>query len=37
MRIRFHIDQVTDLPRIYKHGINEDEADDILSYPLLVW
>ncbi|MGO9119912.1 MAG: hypothetical protein ACLQPD_20155 [Desulfomonilaceae bacterium] len=30
MRIRFYIDGATDLPHIYKLGINEDEVEDVL-------
>jgi hypothetical protein len=33
MRIRFYIDGATDLPHIYKHGINEDEVGYVLTHP----
>ena len=33
MEIRYYIDSDTDLPHIYKHGIDEDEVEDILRRP----
>lgn len=33
MEIRFYIDPVTDEPHIYRHGVTEDEAIDVLENP----
>ena len=33
MNIRFNTDRETDLPHIYKHGVNEDEVEDVLLNP----
>ncbi len=33
MNIRFYIDPETTLPHIYKHGVDEDEVEDILRRP----
>lgn len=33
MRIRFYIDPETGLPHIHRHGVREDEAEDVLSNP----
>lgn len=30
MNIRFNTDRETGLPHIYKHGVNEDEVEDVL-------
>jgi len=33
MKIRFYIDPETGLPHIYRHGVNEDEVEDVLRRP----
>jgi hypothetical protein len=33
MRLRFYIDPATDQPHIYKHGVSEDEVEDVLRQP----
>ena len=33
MNIRFNSDQETGLPHIYKHGVTEDEVEDVLRNP----
>ena len=33
MNIRFNTDRETGLPHIYKHGVNEDEVEDVLLNP----
>jgi hypothetical protein len=33
MKIRYYIDQETDLPHIYKHNVEEDEIESVLSKP----
>jgi hypothetical protein len=33
MKIRFYIDPETDMPHIHRHGVHEDEAEDVLSNP----
>jgi hypothetical protein len=33
LRIRFYIDPETAMPHIYRHGVREDEAEDVLSNP----
>ena len=33
MNIRFNSDRETDLPHIYKHGVTEDEVEDVLLNP----
>ncbi len=33
MKIRFYVDPEIGLPHIYKHGINEDEIEDVLRSP----
>ena len=33
MKIRFYIDPETDMPHIHRHGVYEDEAEDVLSNP----
>lgn len=33
MKIRFYIDPETGLPHIHRHGVREDEAEDVLSNP----
>ncbi len=33
MNIRFNTDRATDLPHIYKHGVNEDKVEDVLLNP----
>lgn len=33
MNIRFYIDPETSLPHIYKHGVNENEVEDVLRRP----
>ena len=30
MKLRFYIDAETGLPHIYRHGVNEDEVDQVL-------
>ena len=37
MNIRFNTDRETDLPHIYKHGVNEDEVEDVLLNPSEDW
>ncbi len=34
MNVRFFIDPETDAPHIYKHGVTEQEVEDILSKPV---
>lgn len=34
MNVRFHIDPETDEPYIYRHGVDEDVAEDVLRRPL---
>ena len=34
MNIRFNTDRETDQPHIYKHGVNEDEVEDVLLNPI---
>ena len=34
VRIRYHIDPVTELPHIYRHNVTEDEVESILVRPL---
>ena len=33
MEIRFYIDPDTRLPRIFGHGVSEDEVEDVLMNP----
>jgi hypothetical protein len=33
MKIRFYLDPETGMPHILRHGVREDEADDVLSNP----
>jgi hypothetical protein len=33
MKIRFYIDPETGMPHIHRHGVREDEAEDVLAYP----
>lgn len=33
MKIRFYIDPETDLPHIYRHNVDEQEVEQILSRP----
>jgi len=33
MKIRFYIDPETGMPHIHRHGVQEDEAEDVLSNP----
>ena len=33
MNIRFYIDSQTGLPHIYKHGVDEEEVEDVLRRP----
>jgi len=33
MNIRFYIDPATGLPHIYRHGVYEDEVEDVLNKP----
>ena len=33
MRIRFYIDPETGIPHIHRHGVREDEAEDVLARP----
>jgi len=33
MKIRFYIDPETGMPHIHRHGVHEDEAEDVLSNP----
>ncbi len=37
MNIRFNSDRETDLPHIYKHGVTEDEVEDVLLNPDEDW
>ena len=37
MNIRFNTDKETGLPHIYKHGVNEDEVEDVLLNPGEDW
>ena len=37
MNIRFNIDRETGLPHFYKHGVNEDEVEDVLMNPGEDW
>ena len=37
MNIRFNTDRETGLPHIYKHGVNEDEVEDVLLNPDEDW
>ncbi|MCZ6636551.1 MAG: DUF4258 domain-containing protein [bacterium] len=34
MNIRFYFDPETDLPHIYRHGVYEDEVEDVLRNPV---
>ena len=34
MRLRFYIDPETGAPHIHRHGVTEDEAEDVLRRPL---
>lgn len=34
MDIRYFIDQETDEPHIYRHGVDESEVEDVLARPL---
>lgn len=34
MNIRFYFDPETDEPHLYRHGVREDEAEDVLLSPL---
>ena len=33
MKIRFYLDPEIGMPHIHRHGVREDEADDVLSNP----
>ncbi|MEK6301922.1 MAG: DUF4258 domain-containing protein [Acidobacteriota bacterium] len=33
MKVRFFLDETTELPHIYSHGVNEEEVEDILTSP----
>jgi hypothetical protein len=33
MKIRFYIDPETGTPHIHRHGVREDEAEDVLANP----
>jgi len=33
MNIRFYIDPATGLPHIYRHGVYENEVEDVLNKP----
>jgi hypothetical protein len=33
MKTRFYIDPETGMPHIHRHGLREDEAEDVLSNP----
>jgi hypothetical protein len=33
LKIRFDLDPETDLPHIYRHDVNEGEAEDVLVHP----
>ena len=33
MKTRFYIDPETGMPHIHRHGVREDEAEDVLSHP----
>ena len=34
MRLRFYIDPESGAPHIHRHGVSEDEAEDVLRRPL---
>ncbi len=34
MKIRFYFDEEMDAPHIYKHGVDEDEVEDVLLKPI---
>ena len=34
MNIRFYFDPETDEPHLHRHGVREDEAEDVLRRPL---
>ena len=33
MNLRFYIDPETNLPHIYRHGVDENEVSDVLMWP----
>jgi len=33
MNVRFYIDPETRMPHIYRHGVDEDEVEDVLRKP----
>jgi len=33
MNIRYYVDPETGLPHIYKHGVDEDEVEEVLNAP----
>jgi hypothetical protein len=33
MKIRYYLDPRTDEPRIYNHGVDEHEVEDVLDFP----
>ncbi len=33
MKVRYYIDPATELPHIYKHGVDESEVEDVLGKP----
>jgi len=33
MNIRFYVDPETRMPHIYRHGVDEDEVEDVLRKP----
>ena len=33
MNIRFYIDPETQMPHIYRHGVDEEEVEDVLQQP----
>ena len=34
MNTRFYIDPITELPHLYNHNVNEEEAIEVLNYPI---
>lgn len=34
MKVRYNMDVDTGLPHMYRHGVSEDEVEDILTHPL---
>ena len=34
MNTRFYIDPITELPHLYNHNVNEEEAIEVLNHPI---